>query len=156
MLGSPFSIQIDDACVAVNMDILNSKLHLWTLKFKVMNNLGIIITNFGLLIVGVNYSNLTHATTWSLKEDIKYTKGKMTFLFPPEVYTIHTKLLFSRHKKLHWWEWSGVSEEHTAIQLDRITLDSNHHILFKIRFTFIPHSTTNWRTHVPTQSPHCH
>jgi len=23
----------------------------------------------------------------------------MTFLFPPEVYTIHTKLLFSRHKK---------------------------------------------------------
>jgi hypothetical protein len=71
----------------------------------------------------------------------EYTEGKMTFLFPPQVHIIHTKLLFSRHKKLHGWEWS-VCVRNTAIQLVTVTLNSNPRILFKIRFTFIPHSTT--------------
>jgi len=37
----------------------------------------------------------------------------------------------------------GVSVGHPAIQLATVTLNSNPHILFKIRFTFIPHSAND-------------
>jgi hypothetical protein len=48
MLVRLYIKQLYDARV-VNMDILNVKFHLLTMKCKVMNNFGTVVTNFGIV-----------------------------------------------------------------------------------------------------------